>query len=148
MKHFITILISSLVLFTTFKGYAKESDDWVKISDKVVNYKSETDTVEPMAYISQRNFSKIKIKVVQGTVNIKKIVVTMSDGSSKELKTMGTLTKGMSTRAWTLPGDENSKFKKLDMTYDSWGSTTLSAIGLSKKAKIEVWGKKRTEEEK
>ncbi|WP_159739342.1 hypothetical protein [Vibrio atypicus] len=148
MKHFITILISSLVLFTAFQGYAKESDDWVKISDKVVNYKSETDTVEPMAYISQRNFSKIKIKVVQGTVNLKKIVVTMSDGSSKELKTMGTLTKGMSTRAWTLPGDENSKFKKLDMTYDSWGSTTLSAIGLSKKAKIEVWGKKRTEEEK
>jgi len=148
MKHFITILISSLVLFTAFQGYAKEGDDWVKVSDKVVNYKSETDTVEPMAYISQRNFSKIKIKVVQGTVNIKKIVVTMSDGSSKELKTMGTLTKGMSTRAWTLPGDENSKFKKLDMTYDSWGSTTLSAIGLSKKAKIEVWGKKRTEEEK
>lgn len=148
MKHFITILISSLVLFTAFQGYAKESDDWVKISDKVVNYKSETDTVEPMAYISQRNFSKIKIKVVQGTVNLKKIVVTMSDGSSKELKTIGTLTKGMSTRAWTLPGDENSKFKKLDMTYDSWGSTTLSAIGLSKKAKIEVWGKKRTEEEK
>ncbi|WP_394145797.1 hypothetical protein [Vibrio atypicus] len=148
MKHFITILISSLVLFTAFQSYAKESDDWVKISDKVVNYKSETDTVEPMAYISQRNFSKIKIKVVQGTVNLKEIVVTMSDGSSKELKTMGTLTKGMSTRAWTLPGDENSKFKKLDMTYDSWGSTTLSAIGLSKKAKIEVWGKKRTEEEK
>lgn len=147
MKHFITLLLSSLVIFFAPHTFAKESDGWVMISDKVVNYKSETDTVEPLAYISQRNFSKIKIKVVQGTVNLKNIVVTMSDGSSKELKSMGTLTKGMSTRAWTLPGNENAKFKKLDMTYDSWGSTTLNAIGLSKKAKIEVWGKKRTEEE-
>ncbi|RTZ15040.1 hypothetical protein EJ063_14450 [Vibrio aquaticus] len=147
MKHFITILLSSLVLFTATQGYAKEAEGWVLVSDKVVNYKSETDTVEPLAYVSERNFSKLKIKVVQGTVNLKELVVTMSDGSTKDLKSMGTLTKGMSTRAWTLPGDENAKFKKLDMTYDSWGSNTLSAVGLSKKAKIEVWGKKRTSEE-
>lgn len=147
MKQIITILLSSLVLFFAPHSFANEDDGWVLISDKVVNYKAETDTVEPLAYISERNFSKIKIKVVQGTVNLKELVVTMSDGSTKELKSMGTLTKGMSTRAWTLPGDENAKFKKLEMTYDSWGSNTLSAVGLSKKAKIEVWGKKRTEEE-
>ncbi|KOO13662.1 hypothetical protein AKJ18_18045 [Vibrio xuii] len=147
MKQIITILLSSLVLFFAPHSFAKETDGWVLISDKVVNYKAETDTVEPLAYISERNFSKLKIKVVQGTVNLKELVVTMSDGSTKELKTMGTLTKGMSTRVWTLPGDEKAKFKKLDMTYDSWGSNTLSAVGLSKKAKIEVWGKKRTEEE-
>lgn len=147
MKHFITILLSSLVLFTATQSYAKEAEGWVLISDKVVNYKSETDTVEPLAYVSERNFSKLKIKVVQGTVNLKELIVTMSDGSTKDLKSMGTLTKGMSTRAWTLPGDESAKFKKLDMTYDSWGSNTLSAVGLSKKAKIEVWGKKRTAEE-
>tara|TARA_Y100001956_G_scaffold76794_1_gene86416 strand:+ start:3648 stop:4097 length:450 start_codon:yes stop_codon:yes gene_type:complete len=147
MKHFITILMSSLVLFTAPSCFAKQSDDWVMISDKIVNYKSETDTVEPLAYISERNFSKIKIKVIQGTINLKDVTVTMSDGSTKELKSMGTLTKGMSTRAWTLPGKQDAKFKKLEMTYDSWGSNTLSAVGLSKKAKIEVWGKKRTNKE-
>jgi hypothetical protein len=147
MKHFITLFLSSLVIFFTPHTFASSNDDWVMISDKVVNYKSETDTVEPLAYVSQRNFSKLKIKVVQGTINLKNVVVTMSDGTSKELKSMGTLTKGMSTRVWTLPGGKDAKFKKLEMTYDSWGSTTLSAVGLSKKAKIEVWGKKRTEEE-
>lgn len=146
MKHFITLYFSSLVLFFVPQALAQNSDDWVMISDKVVNYKAETDTVEPLAFASQRNFSKLKIKVVQGTVNLKSVVVTMSDGSSKELKSMGTLTKGMSTRVWTLPGDKTAKFKKLDMVYDSWGSATLNAVGLSKKAKIEVWGKKRTEE--
>ncbi len=147
MKHFITLFLSSLVIFFTPHTFASSNDDWVMISDKVVNYKSETDTVEPLAYVSQRNFSKLKIKVVQGTINLKNVVVTMSDGTSKELKSMGTLTKGMSTRVWTLPGGKDAKFKKLEMTYDSWGSTTLSAVGLSKKAKIEVWCKKRTEEE-
>lgn len=147
MKHFITLFLSSLVIFFTPHTFASSNDDWVMISDKVVNYKSETDTVEPLAYVSQRNFSKLKIKVVQGTINLKNVVVTMSDGTNKELKSMGTLTKGMSTRVWTLPGGKDAKFKKLEMTYDSWGSTTLSAVGLSKKAKIEVWGKKRTEEE-
>ncbi|TMX38184.1 hypothetical protein [Vibrio sp. Hep-1b-8] len=147
MKHFITLLLSSLIILIAPQTFAQSSDDWVMISDKVVNYKSETDTVEPLAYVSQRNFSKLKIKVVQGTVNLKSIVVTMSDGSRKELQSMGTLTKGMSTRVWTLPGGKDAKFKKLEMTYDSWGSTTLSAVGLSKKAKIEVWGKKRTEED-
>lgn len=147
MKHFITLLFSSLVILFSSHTVAQSNDGWVKITDKVVNYQSETDTVEPLALISQRNFSKLKLKVTQGTVKLKKLVVTMSDGSSKELKSVGTLTKGMSSRAWALPGGENAKFKKLDMTYQSWGSTTLSAVGLSKKAKIEVWGKKRTEQE-
>ena len=74
--------------------------------------------------------------------------VTMTDGSEKKLKTMvGTLTSGMSTRAWTLPGSEDAKFKRLEMEYKSWGNMTLNAAGMSKKAKIEVWGKKRVQEQ-
>ena len=74
--------------------------------------------------------------------------VTMTDGSEKKLKTMvGTLTKGMSTRAWTLPGSEDAKFKRLEMEYKSWGYMTLNAAGMSKKAKIEIWGKKRVREQ-
>lgn len=48
---------------------------------------------------------------------------------------VGTLTKGMSTRAWTLPGSEDAKFKRLDMEYKSWGNMTLNAAGMSKKPK-------------
>ena len=74
--------------------------------------------------------------------------VTMTDGSEKKLKTMvGTLTKGMSTRPWTLPGSEDAKLKRLEMEYKSWGNMTLNAAGMSKKAKIEIWGKKRVKEQ-
>jgi hypothetical protein len=46
------------------------------------------------------------------------------------------LTKGISTRPLSLPG-KDLKLKKLELTYDSAGVQFVT-----KKAKIEVWGKK------
>lgn len=123
-------------------AYANENE-WVLISDKVVNFEQETDTVEPLAFVSERKFSKIKVKCVQGTVNIKSMNVTMTDGATKKLSTLGTLTKGMSTRVYKLPGSEKAKFDFLELEYKSWGSLALNAAGVVKKAKIEVWGLKR-----
>lgn len=123
-------------------AYANENE-WVLISDKVVNFEEETDTVEPLAFVSERKFSKIKLKCVQGTVNIKSMNVTMTDGATKKLSTLGTLTKGMSTRVYKLPGSEKAKFDFLELEYKSWGSLALNAAGVVKKAKIEVWGLKR-----
>ncbi|MUK67396.1 hypothetical protein [Aliivibrio fischeri] len=122
-------------------AYAK--DNWVLIGDKTVNFEQEEDKVEPLPFLSERKFSKIKIKCVQGTVSIKSMKVTMTDGSTKQLKTMGTLTKGMSTRTYKLPGTDKSKFDFLELQYKSWGNLTLNAAGVVKKAKVEVWGLKR-----
>ncbi|EKO3805221.1 hypothetical protein [Vibrio harveyi] len=149
MKLFQSIAITLLIATTSFTAFAKDSNDgWELIAEKTVNFQTETDTVEPNGLFQNRKFSKIKIKCTQGTMSIKNMKVTMTDGSEKKLKTMvGTLTKGMSTRAWTLPGSEGAKFKRLEMEYKSWGNMTLNAAGMSKKAKIEVWGKKRVQEQ-
>lgn len=134
------VLLINVVSVNT--AYASENE-WVLISDKVVNFEQETDTVEPLALVSERKFSKIKVKCVQGTVNIKSMNVTMTDGATKKLNTLGTLTKGMSTRVYKLPGSEKAKFDFLKLEYKSWGNLTLNAAGVVKKAKIEVWGLKR-----
>lgn len=149
MKLFQSIAITLLIATTSFTAFAKDSNDgWELIAEKTVNFQTETDTVEPNGLFQNRKFSKIKIKCTQGTMSIKNMKVTMTDGSEKKLKTMvGTLTNGMSTRAWTLPGSEDAKFKRLEMEYKSWGNMTLNAAGMSKKAKIEVWGKKRVQEQ-
>ncbi|PQJ88386.1 hypothetical protein [Aliivibrio sifiae] len=136
------LLVLLINVMSLNSAYASENE-WVLISDKVVNFEQETDTVEPIAFISQRAFSKIKIKCIQGTVNIKSMNVTMSDGSNKKLKTVGNLTKGMSTRAYTLPSSDTAKFDRLELEYKSWGNLTLNAAGVVKKAKIEVLGLKR-----
>ncbi|MGR2801814.1 hypothetical protein [Vibrio harveyi] len=149
MKLFQSIAITLLIATTSFTAFAKDSNDgWELIAEKTVNFQTETDTVEPNGLFQNRKFSKIRIKCTQGTMSIKNMKVSMTDGSEKKLKTMvGTLTKGMSTRAWTLPGSEDAKFKRLEMEYKSWGNMTLNAAGMSKKAKIEVWGKKRVQEQ-
>ncbi|MUK94222.1 hypothetical protein GNP80_17495 [Aliivibrio fischeri] len=136
-------LVLLINIASTNTTYAKDNGDWVLISDKTVNFEQEEDKVEPLPFLSERKFSKIKIKCVQGTVSIKGMKVTMTDGSTKQLKTMGTLTKGMSTRTYKLPGTDKSKFDFLELQYKSWGNLTLNAAGVVKKAKVEVWGLKR-----
>lgn len=136
------LLVALINVVSVNTAYANENE-WVLISDKVVNFEQETDTVEPLAFVSERKFSKIKVKCVQGTVNIKSMNVTMTDGATKKLSTLGTLTKGMSTRVYKLPGSEKAKFDFLELEYKSWGSLALNAAGVVKKAKIEVWGLKR-----
>lgn len=149
MKLFQSLVITLLIAVTSFSIFAKDNnDDWVLIAEKTVNFQTEKDTVELNGLFKNRNFNKIKIKCTQGTMSIKDLKVTMTDGSDKKLKTMtDTLTKGMSTRAWTLPGSEDAKLKRLDMEYKSWGNMTLNAAGVSKRAKIEIWGKKRVEDQ-
>ena len=137
-----SLLVVLINVVSINTAYANENE-WVLISDKVVNFEQETDTVEPLAFVSERKFSKIKVKCVQGTVNIKSMNVTMTDGATKKLSTLGTLTKGMSTRVYKLPGSEKAKFDFLELEYKSWGSLALNAAGVVKKAKIEVWGLKR-----
>ncbi|MGD8172981.1 hypothetical protein ACQEXU_15085 [Vibrio sp. TRT 21S02] len=147
MKHLKNLLLGMvLATLSSASVAAKQDGDWTLIAEKLVNYKSETDVVRPIPFLKARNFGQIKLTCTQGTVSLHKIVVTMSDGSTKELSSMGTLSKGMSTRTWILPGNEDAKLRKLEMTYDSWGSQTLNAFGVGKKAKIEVWGKKRENE--
>ncbi|WP_063658358.1 hypothetical protein [Aliivibrio fischeri] len=136
-------LVLLINIASTNTTYAKDNGDWVLISDKTVNFEQEEDKVEPLPFLSERKFSKIKIKCVQGTASIKSMKVTMTDGSTKQLKTMGTLTKGMSTRTYKLPGTDKSKFDFLELQYKSWGNLTLNAAGVVKKAKVEVWGLKR-----
>ncbi|ELI5416058.1 hypothetical protein RRJ93_002548 [Vibrio parahaemolyticus] len=146
MKLFQSLFTAMMVATISFSTFASNNnDDWELIATKTVNFQTETDTVTPNGLLKNRNFSKIKIKCIQGTVDLKDIKVTMTDGSEKKLTSMGTLTNGMSTRAWTLPGAEDAKLKRLEMKYSSWGNMKLDVLGVSKKAKVEIWGKKRTQ---
>ncbi|GAA4821637.1 hypothetical protein GCM10023331_02470 [Algivirga pacifica] len=117
-------------------AYAQsEKDGWEKIATKTVNFKSETDEVKPSK--GEADVSKIKIKCVQGTVKIKEIKVEMDDGKKSEPAVIGVLTDGQSSRTIDLPGKDN-KLKKVRFKYD-----TVGMIGVTKRAKVEIWGKKK-----
>lgn len=108
MKFLPTLLLCALVATTSMSVFANSSDEWELIATKTVKFQTETDTVTPNSLFRNRSFSKIKLKCVQGTVDINDLKVVMTDGSEKKLTSMGVLTSGLSTRAWSLPGSKEA----------------------------------------
>ncbi|EJL6725013.1 hypothetical protein NMS00_002309 [Vibrio alginolyticus] len=135
MKLFNTIALCLLAAVASFQSVAGDND-WEKIADKTVSFKSETDTVNPLSPFANARFSHIKIKCTQGTVDLKSVKVIMKDGQEKTFDSLGVLTKGMSSRSLSLPTKDNA------MNYESVGSTALQVAGVTKKAQVEILGKK------
>lgn len=124
-----------IIILFFFSGYA-QGDDWKKLAEKSVAFKSETDKVNLVG--NERNVDKIKIKCVQGTVQLKELTIVMENGKEKkyDAKGIGVMTKGMSSMGYAVP-DKDDKVKRIELKYDSKGS-----IALNKRAKVEIWGKK------
>ncbi|WP_299806718.1 hypothetical protein [uncultured Shewanella sp.] len=135
------IKVTALV-FILLGSTSVQASDWMQISEKTVNYKTETDTVTPKK--AEKQVSHIKLKCTQGTVNMHNITLVMSDGDRKEVDNLGVLTKGLSSRNITVPDGE---LKTIELTYDSVGSQTLGVVGATKKGKIEILGKPRKDDE-
>lgn len=145
MKFVSTVLLSTLLIFSGFTVYAGEGE-WEKIAEKKVSFKSETDTVNPMSPFADTHFSHIKIKCINGTVNLKKITVYMSDGEEKEFDNLGILNKGMSSRSLNIPNKDGAKLDKIKLKYESVGSTATRIAGVTEKAEVEILGKKAEKE--
>ncbi|TRZ46103.1 DUF2541 domain-containing protein [Robertkochia solimangrovi] len=130
-----TLLVVSLFLITTFVSYT-QGDNWIKLADKYVAFKTEKDKVSVSG--KEKSVDKIKITCVQGTVQIKSIKIVMANGKEKEYdaKGIGVMTKGMSSLNYSVP-DKDEKIKYIELEYDSKGS-----IVTNKRAKVEIWGKK------
>lgn len=143
MKLFNTIALCLLAAVASFQSIAGDND-WDKIADKTVSFKSETDTVNPLSPFANARFSHIKIKCTQGMVDLKSVKVIMKDGQEKTFDSLGgVLTKGMSSRSLSLPTKDNAKLDKIELNYESVGSTALQvAGGVTKKAQVEILGKK------
>ncbi len=140
MKLLKVIAFSLLVAFSSFQSIA--SDNWDKIAEKIVSFKSDTDTVNPLSPFANTRFSHIKIKCTQGTVNLKSITVKMKDGQEKTFDSLGVLTKGMSSRNLSLPTKDDAKIDKIELKYESLGNAALQVTGVAKRAHVEILGKK------
>ncbi|MFV7770636.1 MULTISPECIES: hypothetical protein [Shewanella] len=115
-----------------------KAGEWSEIAQKTVDYKAEVDKINLGR--KEQDLVSIKLKCEQGTVNLKQVELFMSDGESKKVDNLGVLTKGLSSRAITVPKGE-AHLERIELTYDSVGSQALGLAGVSKKGKITVLGK-------
>ncbi len=141
MKLLKALSLCLLAACASFPSVASDGD-WDKIAEKTVSFKSETDTVNPLSPFANARFSHIKIKCTQGTVNLKSITVIMKDGKDKTFDSLGVLTKGMSSRSLNIPTKDDAKIDKIELNYESVGNTALQVTGVTKKAQVEILGKK------
>ncbi len=123
------------IFFISISGYSQD-ESWKKVGEKLVAFKSEKDNVQLTG--KERNIDKVRIKCVQGTLQLKKVTIVMDNGEKKEYdaRGIGILTKGMSSTNFAVP-NKNEKVKRLELEYDSKG-----AMVVNKRAKVEIWGKK------
>lgn len=130
------LLYLVVVMFLAGNVSLKAQDgNWKKLAEKSVAFKSETDKVSLTG--NERTANWIRIKCIQGTVQIKEVTIKMEGGESKTFNpATGLLTKGMATVPFAVPGKKDEKVKSVEMKYDSKGS-----IVTNKRAKVEVQGK-------
>ena len=123
MRNLLVIFLAFIVL-GSYSKLSAQSDDWVVIAEKTASFKSDKDKVTPFG--AERNVSKIKIKCIQGTVKLKHVHVKMADGTEKtfDAKGIDVLNKGMTSFAFTLPGDK--KLDYIELEYDSAGNMLIS----------------------
>ena len=130
---FLTLIFSFICL------PAMSAQEWITIAEKTVDYKAEVDKIKP--HMNEKNVDSIKLKCTQGTINLRKVVINMSDGESKTVDNLGVLTSGLSSRAITVPKGD-SEIDSIELSYDSVGNQKLGLVGVSAKGKVEVLGRK------
>lgn len=130
-------IVLTFMVLNNQGAMAQKKSQWIKIAEKVVNYKAEKDEVLP--YGNEKKVDKIRLRCTRGTVKIKHITIKMANGKEKRYNAKGTgvLNKGAVSFAWDVP-DKDAKISKIILEYDSVG-----AMFITKKGKVEVEGRQK-----
>ena len=136
MSKKLSMLFLGLFLMTGLSSFTNKTDDfnkgWQRIGVKKVNYKLDRDVI-PVGLADGR-FSKLKVLVTRGSLNMHKMVVHYGNGAKDDINLRHNFGRKSTSRVIDLNG--NKRFiKKITFIYDT--------KNLSKqKAKIHVFGKK------
>ncbi|SDH26823.1 hypothetical protein SAMN04488136_11264 [Vibrio xiamenensis] len=143
MKYLkLCVLLGYLILISP-TSFANQSQPYWELIDTVtLSPSSQKARLSLKKIISRRDFSHIKITCVQGDVDIQSLNIEMTTGEKRDYQTFNILTKGVSTRALSLPGTRQSQLTKLNLSYSNWGGKTLGSFANDKTTKLEVWGLK------
>ncbi len=132
MKQIISLLcslflIGSLTSFTTVPTINK----WEKLGSKKVNYRLDKDVIKVGA--KEGTFTKLKIAVTNGSLNMHKMVVVYKNGQRDEIELRQNFSKKSDSRVIDLAG--NKRF--IDQIIFWYDSKNLSR----KRAKVHVYGR-------
>ena len=104
---------------------------WEKLGSRKVNYRLDRDEI----YVTAREgrFTKLRLKVEKGGINLHKVVVHYGNGSTQSLNVGQTIPAGSLSKALDLPGNKRI-IKKVVFYYD-----TKKFSG--RRGTVDLWGR-------
>jgi hypothetical protein len=129
MKNFFTLAFIFLMIGST--AVIAQKKDWDRLGSRVVNYGLDRDVIDVGA--SNGRYTKLKVGVTGGAVNMHKMVVHYANGTTQNIALKHNFSRNSATRLIDLNG--NKRFiKKIVFYYDT---KNLSRT----KAKVHVFGR-------
>jgi hypothetical protein len=135
MKNQLFKIIGVFVLAFFIAGYSAGAQNkltWDKIGTETVDYTIDHDVIS--LHKSQQTYTALKIKVLNGTLNIHKATVHFANGDKQDIELPETLDKGNDGELIDLAGNKRI-IEKVTFWYDTENKN-------NEKATVEVWARK------
>lgn len=135
MRNILIISLATAFLFGLSSFTTSETNqkgEWIHLGSKKVNWGIEKDVIEVGKH--EGSFSKLKIKVRGGDVNMRKMMVTYGNGNTENIPLKFHFKKGAESRVIDLKG-EKRKIKRITFWYDTKNRS-------KKKATVHLAGKR------
>lgn len=105
--------------------------NWERLGSRKVNFGLDRDTIGVGAH--EGAFTKLKVQVTGGALNMHRMVVNFKNGQKKEIELKHNFTRGSGTRVIDLPGNKRI-IKNIVFIYDTKNRA-------NKRATVHVFGR-------
>jgi len=105
--------------------------NWEKLGSRKVNFGLEKDVIAVGAH--EGAFTKLKVQVTGGSLNMKKMIVHFKNGEKKDIDLKHNFSKGSESRVIDLPGNKRL-IDKITFVYDTKNQS-------KKRATLHVFGR-------
>ena len=132
MNSKILSILFTAFLFISFSSQSQQkAKDWRRLGSRAVDYRADFDLIHVGA--KEGGFTKLKIAVTGGALNMHKMVVTYMNGTKEEIELRHNFKKGSTSRVIDIRGGKRL-IKNIKFIYDTKNLA-------HKKAKIHVFGR-------
>lgn len=131
MNYKVLSVLFSAFLFISFVGHSQTRGKWEKLGVRTVNYKLDKDDIHVGA--KEGGFTKLKLVVTGGSLNMHRMVVTYMNGTKEQIQLRHNFKKGSGSRIIDLKGGKRV-IKNIRFFYDTKNLT-------KSKAKVIVFGR-------
>ena len=132
MNTRILSILFTAALFISFSSFSQPRKvKWDRLGSRLVDYRADFDVMHVGA--KEGGFTKLKVMVTGGALNMHRMVVTYMNGTKEEIQLRNSFARGTTSRVIDIKGGQRL-IKNIKFVYDTKNLAR-------KKAKIHVYGR-------